>query len=258
MPRNTAVFAPTFAGTGTVRIDNIHKDPRYGHNAPYHGMPKGHLPVVSYLAVPVTSHTGEVLGGLFFGHPEEGVFGETEEQVAEALAAHAMVAMDNARLYERLERDRLALRREERRYRSLVLATPTRQAIALRTPDGSIATDSPSWREITGQTAGEILGRGWLDAVHPDQRALVAGEWDASIASHSVFEQEYLLRQKDGSYRWFTDKTVPVYSENGDVEEWIGTATDGHEQHVAQEGMKFLAPTSCSRRRSTIGRRSAT
>jgi PAS domain S-box-containing protein len=241
MPRNTAVFAPTFAGTGIVRSPNIHKDARYGKNAPYHGMPQGHLPVVSYLAVPVKSHTGEVLGGLFFGHPEEGVFGETEEQVAEALAAHAAVAIDNVRLYEGLERDRAALRQEERRYRSLVLATPARQAIGLNAADGSLAQDSPSWREITGQAPEEILGRGWLDAVHPDQRALVANEWDAAIAGRTVFEQEYLLRQKDGSYRWFTDKTVPVYGEDGQVEEWIGTATDVHDQHVAQEGLKFLA-----------------
>ena len=52
MPRNTAVFGPTFAGEGTVRSDDITKDPRYGQSAPYHGMPEGHLPVRSYLAVP--------------------------------------------------------------------------------------------------------------------------------------------------------------------------------------------------------------
>jgi PAS domain S-box-containing protein len=241
MPRNTEVFAPTFAGDGVLRSANIMKDPRYGKNAPYHGMPAGHLPVVSYLAVPVKSHTGEVLGGLFFGHAMEGVFGETEEKIAEALAGHAAVAIDNVRLYERLERDRVALRREERRYRSLVLATPARQAIWVMSADGLMALDSPSWREITGQSPEEILGRGWMDAVHPDQRATVAAAWDAAIGSRTIFEQEYLLRQTDGSYRWFIDKTAPVYGEDGVVEEWIGTAVDVHDQHVAQEGLRFLA-----------------
>jgi len=70
MPRNTAVFAPTFKGEGVVRSDDITKDPRYGKSAPYYGMPKGHLPVKSYLAVPVISRAGPVIGGLFFGHPE--------------------------------------------------------------------------------------------------------------------------------------------------------------------------------------------
>ena len=61
MPRNTAVFGPTFQGTGVVRSDDILKDPRYGKNAPHYGMPKGHLPVRSYLAVPVISRSGRSL-----------------------------------------------------------------------------------------------------------------------------------------------------------------------------------------------------
>src|ERR1700742_2008172 len=68
MPRNTAVFAETFNGLSIVRSGDITKDPRYGKSAPYHGMPKGHLPVRSYLALPVKSFSGEVLGGLFYGH----------------------------------------------------------------------------------------------------------------------------------------------------------------------------------------------
>src|SRR6201996_8937361 len=60
MPRNTAVFAPTFNGEGIVRSDDITQDPRYGKNSPHFGKPKGHLPVRSYLAVPVQSQSGEV------------------------------------------------------------------------------------------------------------------------------------------------------------------------------------------------------
>jgi PAS domain S-box-containing protein len=240
MPRNTQVFAPTFAGTGILRSANILKDPRYGKNTPYHGMPAGHLPVVSYLAVPVKSRTGEVLGGLFFGHPDEGMFGETEEKIAEALAGHAAVALDNVRLYESLERDRVALRKEERRYRSLVLATPTRQAIAIVATDGAVQP-SPSWQEITGQTPEEMSGRGWLQAVHPSHRRRVTEAWDAALGAGKVHEDEYLLRQADGSYRWFADKTVPIAGDDGRIEEWIGTAIDVHDQHVTQEGLAFLA-----------------
>ena len=58
MPRNTAVFEPTFKGSAVVRSDDITKDPRYGQNAPHHGMPDGHLPVRSYLAVPVRGPLG--------------------------------------------------------------------------------------------------------------------------------------------------------------------------------------------------------
>jgi PAS domain S-box-containing protein len=99
MPRNTAVFGPTFKGIGVVRSADITKDPRYGHNAPYHGMPQGHLPVRSYLAVPVKGRGGEVMGGLFFGHSDVGRFDERHERLAVGIAAWASVALENARLY---------------------------------------------------------------------------------------------------------------------------------------------------------------
>jgi PAS domain S-box-containing protein len=111
MPRNTAVFDPTFKGTGTIRSDNITRDSRYGKSAPYHGMPQGHLPVRSYLAVPVVSRTGEVLGGLFFGHSATGVFTERHEALLVGIAAQASVGIDNARLYEKSQselRERIA------------------------------------------------------------------------------------------------------------------------------------------------------
>jgi signal transduction histidine kinase len=100
MPRNTQVFGPTFDGQGIVRVDDIRKDPRYGHNSPYYGMPTGHLPVTSYLAVPVVSRSGSVIGGLFFGHPHAAMFTERHEAVVAGVAAQAATAMDNARLFK--------------------------------------------------------------------------------------------------------------------------------------------------------------
>lgn len=111
-PRPTPVFAPTFKGEGSVRSDDITADARYGRWGPHFGMPRRHLPVRSYLAVPVTLRNGETIGGLLFGHPEAGVFNERTQRLVEGVAAHASVALDNARLYEEMkrtvqERDRL-------------------------------------------------------------------------------------------------------------------------------------------------------
>jgi PAS domain S-box-containing protein len=99
MPRNTGVFGPTFDGTAVVRSADITADPRYGRNPPYYGMPDGHLPVRSYLAVPVKGRRGEVIGGLFFGHPETGRFDAHHERLAVGVASWASVALENARLY---------------------------------------------------------------------------------------------------------------------------------------------------------------
>jgi PAS domain S-box-containing protein len=106
MPRATELFGPTFRGEGVVRIDNVKLDPRYGKSSPYYGMPEGHLPVTSYLAVPVVSRSGEVLGGLFFGHPAPAMFTERDEIVVSGLASQAAIAMDNARLYEAAKKAR--------------------------------------------------------------------------------------------------------------------------------------------------------
>src|SRR5215213_6266622 len=106
MPRATDLFGPTFRGEGVVRIDNVNLDPRYGKNSPYYGMPDGHLPVASYLAVPVVARSGEVLGGLFFGHPAPAVFTERDEIIVSGLASQAAIAMDNARLYEAAKKAR--------------------------------------------------------------------------------------------------------------------------------------------------------
>ena len=62
-------------------------------------MPAGHLPVRSYLAVPVKGPSGEVLGGLFFGHSRVGVFTDQHERLALGIAAWARVALENSRLY---------------------------------------------------------------------------------------------------------------------------------------------------------------
>jgi PAS domain S-box-containing protein len=113
LPRNTAVFHPTFTGQGVVRSDDIRKDPRYGKNAPHHGMPKGHLPVASYLAVPVISSSGKVHGGLFFAHSEPGTFTSEAERLVSAIAAHAAIAIDNAQLYEAAQAELEQRRRVE-------------------------------------------------------------------------------------------------------------------------------------------------
>ena len=105
MPRITGLFLPTFSGEGNVRSDDITRDARYGKNGPHSGMPKGHLPVRSYLAVPVKSRDGAVLGGLFFGHAEPAVFTQRDEDLVSGLASQAAVAIDNAQLFQSAERE---------------------------------------------------------------------------------------------------------------------------------------------------------
>jgi PAS domain S-box-containing protein len=113
MPRNTKIFGPTFGGEGVIRSDDILLDPRYGKSDTYHGMPKGHLPVRSYLAVPVVSRSGEVIGGLFFGHALTGQFREEHERLVVGAAGQVANAIDNARLFRSAEVELAERRRAE-------------------------------------------------------------------------------------------------------------------------------------------------
>lgn len=105
LPRATALFGPTFHGEGVIVSDDITKDARYGKMGPHFGMPKGHLPVRSYLAVPVALRGGEVVGGLFFGHPEPGIFTMRTAQLIEGIASQAAIAIDNARLFDSAQQE---------------------------------------------------------------------------------------------------------------------------------------------------------
>lgn len=120
-PRAPAIFRPTFVGEPAIRSDDITQDPLYGKMSPHFGMPKGHLPVRSYLAAPVISRSGEVIGGLFFGHSQVAIFTERSERLITGLAAQAAIAIDNARLYDlthKAAEDRQTLLSSERAARA--------------------------------------------------------------------------------------------------------------------------------------------
>jgi GAF domain-containing protein/anti-sigma regulatory factor (Ser/Thr protein kinase) len=168
MPRNTKIFEPTFGGTGVVRLDDVLEDERYGQNSPYFGMPPGHLPVRSYLAVPVRSRgSSEVLGGLFFGHPEVGKFTESHERIVVGLATQAAIAFDNARLYEAERVAREAS--ESARARLTMLADVGRLLVASLDPDTTLG----NLARITVPTLADICIIDMLDAVGQIRRVAV-------------------------------------------------------------------------------------
>jgi PAS domain S-box-containing protein len=175
MPRATHLFGPTFEGQGVVRLANVRRDPRYGQNPPHYGIPEGHLPVTSYLAVPVRSRAGEVIGGLFFGHSDEGVFTERHERLVVGLAAQAAVAIDNARLFEAARREREAARAAQTRA----------QTILESITDAFFALDREWKFTYVNAQAERVLRRGRDTLVG---RAL----WDEfPEAVGSVFERQY-------------------------------------------------------------------
>jgi PAS domain S-box-containing protein len=132
-------------------------------------------------------------------------------------------------------------RARESGYRALVEAS----ALAIWIVDASgLATDLCAWQALTGQTAEEVRGLGWLDAIHPDDRRRVARVWEKARRTRDLYFATYRLRTADGGHRWFASRGVPVLDEDGNVREWIGTLHDVHERKRAEEVLIFLGKAS--------------
>ena len=234
MPRNTAIFEPTFRGRGPLRSDDILADHRYGKNAPHKGMPEGHLPVRSYLAVSVVSRSGDVLGGLFFGHSQPRVFTDRAERIVSGLAAQAAVAIDNTRLHQanqqeiesrrqaELELQRLnqtlerraeqravqlaanqtRLEETERRF-GLLVESVTDYAIYMLDPKGHVINWNTGAERIKGYPRDEIVGHHFSMFYTADERAKEIPARALAIAATSgKYEAEGWRVRKDGSTFW--------------------------------------------------------
>jgi PAS domain S-box-containing protein len=232
-PRATPVFAPTFHGDGVVRSDDITLDPRYGKLGPHHGMPAGHLPVRSYLAVPVVSRSGEVIGGLFFGHADPARFAAYHERVMIGIAAQAAISIDNSRLYDQaraeLTRRRTAeqsLRETERRLNA-VLDNAT-VAIFLMNERQHCVYMNAAAEALTGYRLQETLGRPLHDVIHhkrPDGTHFPLEECaiDRAFPENNRQQGEEVFVHRSGRFYPVAFTASPVRDEAGAT---IGTVIE--------------------------------
>ncbi len=123
-----------------------------------------------------------------------------------------------------------------KRFQSLVEASA--QIVWVTDSAGEGVDDSPSWRAFTGQTYEQWIGRGWIDAVHPDDRQNTLAKWEEAVNSRQMFEIEYRLRHHAGGYRWTQVRAVPEYAVDGSLESWVGMNTDITERKNAEEALK--------------------
>ncbi len=229
MPRNTAVFAPTFSGEEIVRSADITRDPRYGRNAPRRGMPEGHLPVKSYLAVPVVARAGEVHGGLFFGHAEPGMFTERAERLVAGIASQAAIAIDNARLYR-------SLQESEQRYRAVVESQG--ELVCRFRLDGTILFANGAYARAAGSSPDAMVGRDFWSFIPTEEHAAVR----ALLARLGPHTPEVRIENRFDTAegpRWmlWTNRAL-AFDAEGRVLEAQSTGVDITERRRAEEALR--------------------
>ncbi len=120
-----------------------------------------------------------------------------------------------------------AIKQSEERYRSLIAAI---SQIVWTTDAEGRCPDLPSWRAYTGQTEAEVVGFGWLDTIHPDDRERTAQAWMEAVQTKTLYDIEYRIRGADGNYRYFQARGIPILNEDGSIREWVGTSMDIHDR----------------------------
>ena len=118
----------------------------------------------------------------------------------------------------------LALAESAARFQALTQALPS--LVWTANADGALDWLNARAFEYSGAEPGDLLGRGWVDLMHEDDRADVARAWRNCVASGALFETEYRLRRVDGAYRWHLVRAFPQRGPDGRITRWIGTSTD--------------------------------
>lgn len=233
LPRNTQVFEPTFRGSAIVRCDDVTQDPRYGKNEPHHGMPAGHLPVCSYLAVPVVARSGEVLGGLFFGAAAVGIFSERHEKLVTTLASLAAIGIENVRLVQQLTigRDRM----------EVVLRAANVGLWFCPLPFDKLIWDErvKAHFHLEPDTAVDI--ELFYERLHPDDRQRTREAIERSVSRREHYDIDYRTVSADGQQtKWIRAIGRAYFDPDGKPFQFDGITVDVTDRKRAEAEKELL------------------
>ena len=101
--------------------------------------------------------------------------------------------------------------------------------------DGCITYANRYWYDYTGFSEKQTLGHEWINAIHPEDRDRVVGNWESAVREGRDYEAEMRLRRKDDSYCWFLVRGRPGRDQFGKVDAWLGIAVDIEERKNAEQ-----------------------
>ncbi|GJE18175.1 MHYT domain-containing protein [Methylobacterium marchantiae] len=134
---------------------------------------------------------------------------------------------------QRVQRD---LSASEARFRAAVQAV--RGVLWTNDAEGRMVGEQPGWSAITGQSREEYQGFGWANAVHPDDSPSSIAAWNETVREKRTFVHEHRVRSRDGTWRHYAIRAVPVLAPDGAIREWVGVHTDITEQREAEAELR--------------------
>ncbi|MCR5862887.1 ATP-binding protein [Flavobacterium sp. J372] len=135
----------------------------------------------------------------------------------------------------------IARKLKEQNEKDLQLVLETMPHMAFRgDANGKINYYNQKYYEYTGLTFEEAKNDGWRKAIHPDMLDKMARDWQQAIKDGVEYGETFLIRRKDGMYRWHLSRVVALHDEQGNVTQWVGTMTDIHDQKIFSEKLEAM------------------
>jgi len=225
-PLDMSICIHAIRQPGLFVVPDAAEDPRFRGNPAVRAEPG----VRFYAGAVLSTEEGLPLGTVCVVDRVPRPQGLTDGQ-AEALHALARVVMRELRI----GRDNRILVWRERGTNTIADALPHMAWIARS--DGHHEFRNKRYHQFTGAPPGTLDGDGWKNVVHGDDRERVLAAWNHAVRTGEPYEAEYRLRHHSGAYRWVLARALPVKSQAGQVDRWIGTCTDVHAWKEAERGV---------------------
>ncbi|WP_017654411.1 ATP-binding protein [Fortiea contorta] len=158
------------------------------------------------------------------------------KQRLERLVSAVQQALHTAQVHREQQRTQEVLQKTEAYFRAIANLVP--DMLWRNDTRGNTAWYNQRWLDYTGQTMEEAQGYGWLEVIHPEDRAQSLANFQNSVNERCLLRQEHRIRDTKGNYRWFLVQTYPVLDANGNIIQWFGAASDIHEQRLALESLR--------------------
>lgn len=186
------------------------------------------LGIQAVLLVPLVKE-GRLMAILFVHHPEPRMWSAAEQTLVAEVAERTWAAVERARV-------EAALRESEARFRDMADSAPV--MIWVTEPDGQCTYLNRPWYEFTGQAPGAGQGLGWLNAVHPDDRAPAERTFLHANARRQAYRTEFRLRRADGLWRWALDAAAPRFHADGSFLGYVGSVIDITDIREAEQAVR--------------------